>query len=184
MLEITKLSHDRFIPLLASFEDWKYDFGQFNLIVPFANGGNLDDFLHAKGLPTWLLDHTQAEHWNWNRSRHCLIHCTDNRDRSWCSSSEHGPYFRSRLNGEATDSAETIQTLKTLVFLEVTDLLDALAYLHECSENRKIFTIHRDIKPSNILIVDGRFKFADFGLSKIKSSEETSKTEWLGGKFS
>jgi serine/threonine protein kinase len=181
MLEITRLSHDRLVPLLASFEDERFDFGQFNLVVPFANGGSLDDFLHAKGLPAWLLESKQLEHWRWDRTRKCLVHCTDNRDRSWCTLSMHQSCFQSRWSGNEADEAETVQNLRSRVFLEVTDLLDALAYLHECSEERHIFTIHRDIKPSNILIIDGRFKFADFGLSRIKSSEDTSKTEWLGG---
>jgi serine/threonine-protein kinase ULK/ATG1 len=32
--------------------------------------------------------------------------------------------------------------------------------------------IHRDIKPDNILIHNGDFKIADFGLSKIASHPE------------
>lgn len=45
------------------------------------------------------------------------------------------------------------------------DVSSGLAYLHPS-------VIHRDLKPSNILIDEhGRFKIADFGISRVKVGE-------------
>jgi serine/threonine protein kinase len=65
------------------------------------------------------------------------------------------------------------------VFRETVGLAEAVAALHE-DRNGK-FILHCDIKPSNILIQRGAFKIADFGLSRLKASDETSKTEWDRG---
>lgn len=45
------------------------------------------------------------------------------------------------------------------------DVSSGLAYLHPS-------VIHRDLKPSNILVDEhGRFKIADFGISRVKVGE-------------
>jgi serine/threonine protein kinase len=41
--------------------------------------------------------------------------------------------------------------------------------------------MHCDIKPDNILIHNRTFKIADFGLTRFKESDETSKTTWYLG---
>jgi serine/threonine protein kinase len=65
------------------------------------------------------------------------------------------------------------------VFREIVGLAEAVAALHE--DNNGKFVIHCDIKPANVLIQRGIFKLADFGLSRFKDSDETSKTEWHRG---
>lgn len=65
------------------------------------------------------------------------------------------------------------------VYRETVGLVDALRALHK-DRNGK-FIIHCDIKPANVLIQKGVFKLADFGLSKFKDSDETSKTDWHRG---
>jgi serine/threonine protein kinase len=65
------------------------------------------------------------------------------------------------------------------VYREVIGLADALAELH--SDKNGEFMMHCDIKPDNILIHNGTFKIADFGLSHFKDSDETSKTTWYLG---
>jgi serine/threonine protein kinase len=64
-----------------------------------------------------------------------------------------------------------------IIVTECLGLAEALAFIH--NKDNVVFVIHRDIKPSNILIQDGKFKLADFGISRIKQSEETSRTDWL-----
>lgn len=62
---------------------------------------------------------------------------------------------------------------------ECAGLLSALAYIHHGLDGQII--IHRDIKPANILIHERRFKLADFGASRIKSSATASATaRWAG----
>jgi serine/threonine protein kinase len=40
---------------------------------------------------------------------------------------------------------------------------------------------HRDVKPQNILIVDGNFKLADFGSSKIYSLSDFGNSKTMVG---
>jgi serine/threonine protein kinase len=69
-----------------------------------------------------------------------------------------------------------------VIHTEIVGLSEALEFIHGKSQDKTPgFAIHRDIKPSNILIHETRFKFADFGLSKFKSGESTSKTDWWAG---
>jgi serine/threonine protein kinase len=65
------------------------------------------------------------------------------------------------------------------VYREVVGLADALAELH--SDKNGIYMMHCDIKPDNILIHNRTFKIADFGLTRFKESDETSKTTWYLG---
>jgi serine/threonine protein kinase len=65
------------------------------------------------------------------------------------------------------------------VLAECLGLISALSHIHHRIDGKVI--IHRDIKPSNILIDNGKFKLADFGASRIKSSATSSKTEWWKG---
>jgi tetratricopeptide (TPR) repeat protein len=56
----------------------------------------------------------------------------------------------------------------------IVQLLRALAYLHR----RKI--VHRDLKPSNILVIDGRVKVLDFGLSIIDGQHSDAAGTTVG----
>lgn len=63
-------------------------------------------------------------------------------------------------------------------------LATALDKLHTfCSEDLDITLIvcHHDLRPHNILIKDGKFLLADFGLSNLKEVSEGSKTPWKTG---
>jgi serine/threonine protein kinase len=189
MVKINRLDHsERIVPLLSSFEVKEAEICYAGLILPFANGGTLYDLLHAKGLPFWLLDHHHAEHWNWNLQRNRLVHCTDNPTQIWCEPGHHAVHDDLSMDW-TSDSVQTPQSqldqdnvgrLQSYLLLEMSGLLQALASLH--SKRREIYAIHRDIKPANILIIDGKLKFADFGLSRVKDSMENSTTEWVGGK--
>jgi serine/threonine protein kinase len=77
---------------------------------------------------------------------------------------------------EATSSASTCD----IVYSQTFGLLDALTLIHSKLKS-SAFIIHRDIKSSNILIQNGTFKLADFGLARIKAVDETSKTDWYAG---
>ena len=63
------------------------------------------------------------------------------------------------LRAEPQRSAETLA-----------HVLDALEYLHELDY------VHRELKPANILLHDGRWKLADFGLVLPPSTETTALT--------
>ena len=51
---------------------------------------------------------------------------------------------------------------------DIVDLLGLLQMIHDAGY------IHRDIKPENILMVDGRWRFSDFGLSKPRRAKTVS----------
>jgi|JI6StandDraft_1071083.scaffolds.fasta_scaffold13512_7 serine/threonine protein kinase len=55
----------------------------------------------------------------------------------------------------------------------VSDFVNGYRCLYECG------IVHRDIKTDNVLLHDGRYKIADFGLSKIM--QERSKTTSIRG---
>jgi serine/threonine protein kinase len=125
--------HMHIMQFIGSFEvQSESKFGHFGLILPYAEDGNLYDFLRLPGPPKWL-------------------HANSGSD----------PFCQA-------------------LYVQIRGIVDALAFLHT-----KIlhvgYVIHRDIKPANILIVNRTFKLADFGLARIKASEETSKTEWAAG---
>jgi len=57
----------------------------------------------------------------------------------------------------------------------VLQVLDALACAHA------VGVVHRDVKPANILVMrDGRVKVADFGISRVESSDLTSAGGLIG----
>lgn len=125
--------HPHIVDFIGSFEvPSESKFGHFDLILPYAEGGNLYDFLRLPRPPDWLLTGPGCP-----------------------------PYCK-------------------VLFAQTKGIVDALSFLHAKTLHAG-FVIHRDIKPSNILILNGTFKLADFGSSRIKASEETSKTEWAMG---
>jgi serine/threonine protein kinase len=125
--------HLHIVDFIGSFEvRSESKFGHFDLILPYAEGGNLYEFLRLPHPPEWLYKRPE-----------CMPFC------------------------EA-------------LFVQMKGIVDALAFLHAKTSHAG-FVIHRDIKPANILIFNGTFKLADFGSSRIKASEETSKTEWAMG---
>ena len=89
---------------------------------------------------------------------------------------------RWELSGYPTSSHSLVGCLadwRYAVYRETIGLVDAVAELHSGRNGR--YMTHRDIKPSNVLIQKGTFKLADFGLSELKDSDETSKTTWFLG---
>jgi serine/threonine protein kinase len=85
------------------------------------------------------------------------------------------------LGGQPSSLGPNIQnaTWRHSIRLEINGLAEALAFLHD--EGNGSFAIHGDIKPSNILIHENKLKFSDFGSTRVKVGEESSKTEWLSG---
>jgi serine/threonine protein kinase len=62
-------------------------------------------------------------------------------------------------------------------------LCSALSALHEyriSGLNVELIGCHHDLKPANVLVKDGRFLLADFGLSRLKPVEGDSKTHFRG----
>lgn len=63
--------------------------------------------------------------------------------------------------------------------LSLCGIASALAKLHDYSSQDLAVALkgyHHDIKPGNILVRDGKFMLADFGLSNLKEEYEDSKT--------
>jgi serine/threonine protein kinase len=126
--------------MLATFETRCEKFESLNIVLPFAGGGNLYDFLRIENDNRW-------------------------HQRSY-------PVSDPSMPGSLAD-------WRYAVYRETAGIADALKVLHE---NRNgTFIMHCDIKPANILIQKGVFKLADFGLSKLKDSEDSSKTDWYRG---
>jgi serine/threonine protein kinase len=65
--------------------------------------------------------------------------------------------------------------------LELSRLASAIYQVHEYRSqilDVRYIGCHHDIKPSNILVQEGKFILADFGLSKLKDTCEDSKTRF------
>lgn len=130
---VSSRKHECIIEFSASFKvPSAHPFGHYGLIFPFADGGNLHEFLRLPRIPAWLAPLV-------SRSSLCEV-----------------------------------------VHTRVTGLMDALAFVH-CKSPPSKYLIHGDIKLSNILIHGGIFKLANFGVSQLRESEETSKTCWEAG---
>jgi serine/threonine protein kinase len=126
--------------MLSTFETKCSGFETLNIVLPYARGGNLHEFLRLEQDTRW-------ERLGFPSSDPGLVGCLSD----W----------------------------RYAVFREAIGLAEGVAALH--ADNNGKFIIHCDIKPANVLIDDGMFKLADFGLSRFKDSDETSKTEWHRG---
>ena len=80
----------------------------------------------------------------------------------------------------------------TAVFRALHGLSSGLKYIHgfkptESHRNEvsdiQMFGCHQDIKPRNILVRGTNFILADFGLMRLKTSNEDSKTLWKDGTY-
>ncbi|KAK5445182.1 hypothetical protein LTS15_010273 [Exophiala xenobiotica] len=63
-------------------------------------------------------------------------------------------------------------------------LSSAIAFLHNYfseANNLRLIGCHYDIKPKNVLVTPGRFILADFGLSRLKSESDSSRSDFKGG---
>lgn len=79
------------------------------------------------------------------------------------------PVIHSELNGAAPwflmplatksyhDQLQEDRRTGSIAFQPITDILDALHYLHDMEY------VHRDLNPKNVLLHDGRWKLSDFG---------------------
>ncbi|KAI0382928.1 kinase-like domain-containing protein [Hypomontagnella monticulosa] len=72
------------------------------------------------------------------------------------------------------------------IYANVYGLADALQHIHDFNfegdgvEFSRI-GYHHDLRPANILVCDGKFVIADFGLSKLKPDDQSSRTTLRGG---
>jgi serine/threonine protein kinase len=137
---VSKRDHNHLLGMLASFETRCGKYDTLNVILPFAGGGNLYNFLRIERESRW-------EQSGYPISAPLLVGCL----ADW----------------------------RYAVYREVVGLADALAELH--SDKNGKYMMHCDIKPDNILIHNRTFKIADFGLTRFKDSNETSKTTWYLG---
>ncbi len=85
-----------------------------------------------------------------------------------------GPYLVLEL-AEGGDLASRVRAQGALAATEavrvIREVAQALAYAHGKG------IVHRDVKPHNILVAsDGRVKLADFGLARLPSEDELSRT--------
>ncbi|KAK3387401.1 kinase-like domain-containing protein [Podospora didyma] len=88
---------------------------------------------------------------------------------------------KARLYPSAPLACNDYGPLEHGVLEECIGLLDAVSYLHDPGNFDGKIILHRDIKPANIFIHDRKFKLADFGIARIKSSVTASKTQgWIG----
>ena len=63
------------------------------------------------------------------------------------------------------------------IVMALSGLASALVTMHEfTTENIHMIGCHRDLKPANILVDDKRLLLADFGVSRIVDSQETSSS--------
>ena len=63
------------------------------------------------------------------------------------------------------------------IVMALSGLASALVTMHEfTTENIRMIGCHRDLKPANILVEDKRLLLADFGLSRIVYSQESSSS--------
>lgn len=138
LIKIADFKHERILGLPASFEVRSTKTPSFNLIFPFASGGDLRSFLRLEEEPDW----------------------------------EISEFPKSFVDGKLRD-------WRLSLYDEVIGIAEVLKFLHD--EKNGFIVLHRDIKPSNILIEGGRLKLADFGLSRFKGNDETSKTDWMLG---
>jgi serine/threonine protein kinase len=136
LIKIADFKHERILGLPASFEVRSTKTPSFNLIFPFASGGDLGSFLRLEEEPDW----------------------------------EISEFPKSFVDGKLRD-------WRLSLYDEVIGIAEVLKFLHD--EKNGFIVLHRDIKPSNILIEGGRLKLADFGLSRFKGNDETSKTDWM-----
>lgn len=73
------------------------------------------------------------------------------------------------------DSTETMM-------VAVAGLTSAICAMHDLSLDRvRLMGCHRDLKPSNILINESHLLLADFGLSRFKPSDESSRSDFQQG---
>ncbi len=71
------------------------------------------------------------------------------------------------LRGARLDEADVLSLM--------VQLLEALAYAHECG------VVHRDIKPANLIVTStGKLKVADFGIARLSTSTLTQAGSVLG----
>jgi serine/threonine protein kinase len=73
-----------------------------------------------------------------------------------------------------------------VIYRNIYGLADALSNVHQFNFKDKDLEIskigyHHDLRPANILVKGAVFMIADFGLSKLKSDTETSKSQLRGG---
>ncbi|RYP46351.1 hypothetical protein DL768_007414 [Monosporascus sp. mg162] len=72
------------------------------------------------------------------------------------------------------------------IYANVYGLADALGRIHNFNfedDGLEFSRIgyHHDLRPANILVCDGKFVIADFGLSKLKPDDQSSRTILRGG---
>ncbi|KAL8718585.1 MAG: hypothetical protein Q9225_004301 [Loekoesia sp. 1 TL-2023] len=83
--------------------------------------------------------------------------------------------FDGKLSSEGLESTETLM-------VAIAGLSSALCEVHNLSfDSIKLMGCHRDLKPSNILIDKSDLLLADFGLSRFKSSDESSRSKFQQG---
>ena len=118
------LKHPSILPLLTSYT---YN-GIPNFLLPFAEGGDLEQFLNNNSRP--------------------------------------GEFARdTRIYGAISGLASGLETLHS--------------YKSEVL-GKEMIGYHHDLKPKNVLVSKGRFILSDFGLSKLKSGED-SRTPFKKG---
>ena len=79
-----------------------------------------------------------------------------------------------------------IQLPADVLLSEIHGIADGLAHIHKFilldgQTELKRIGYHHDLRPANILFVGKKFVITDFGLSKLKPDDETSKSKLRGG---
>ncbi|KAI9812565.1 MAG: hypothetical protein M1827_004554 [Pycnora praestabilis] len=62
LLAISKWNHERIMELLGSFEVTDDNHGHLNLIFPYAEGGDLHNFMRLREAPEWLSEISKDKH--------------------------------------------------------------------------------------------------------------------------
>lgn len=93
----------------------------------------------------------------------------------------HGGTLGGLLNGDDKIPPIRFDSTETMM-VAVAGLTSAICAMHDLSfDSVTLMGCHRDLKPSNILIHESRLLLADFGLSRFKPSDESSRSDFQQG---
>ena len=132
-----------------------------------ADPGSFENELHNLNLLSNLRHPNIVEllgSWTYRGKHNALFPCAEGGDLSQLLSSKIRPYH-------FLEDSEFYRALS--------ELSSAIQKVHQYTSeklNLSLIGVHRDLRPQNILVHEGSFILADFGLSKFKNADQSSKS--------